>query len=83
MTTHLDFYSRLLALINDAIDKAIEENGEGSALATEMGWFREELGDFQAEISQDIHDLQVDVLAGVQVFGPDRRGGEAVDHDVQ
>lgn len=43
-------------LINDAIDQALEENKD-ARFAEEMGWFREELGDFQFALTRPYYDL--------------------------
>ncbi len=45
------------SLLNDAIDQAIKEDSSGNGLATELGWFREELGDFQFALTRPYYDL--------------------------
>ena len=44
-------------LVNDAIDQQIESLGAGSDAAKELGWFREELGDFQFALTRPYFDL--------------------------
>ncbi|HQU53282.1 MAG TPA: thiamine pyrophosphate-dependent enzyme, partial [Saprospiraceae bacterium] len=44
-------------LIQDAIDQAISESANGNGLAQELGWFREELGDFQFALTRPYFDL--------------------------
>jgi pyruvate-ferredoxin/flavodoxin oxidoreductase len=44
-------------LINEAIDQTINENGGGNGLATELEWFREELGEFNFALTRPYYDL--------------------------
>ncbi|MCB0846121.1 MAG: 2-oxoacid:acceptor oxidoreductase family protein, partial [Bacteroidetes bacterium] len=44
-------------LINDAIDQMISEDASGNGMATEMEWFREELGDFNFALTRPYYDL--------------------------
>ncbi|GAB5554076.1 MAG: hypothetical protein Sapg2KO_36670 [Saprospiraceae bacterium] len=44
-------------LINEVIDQGIEENGPKSDYSKELGWFREELGDFQFALTRPYYDL--------------------------
>ncbi len=50
-------------LMQDAIDQAIETSGN-QQLAEEMGWFREELGDFQFALTRPYYDLPEKKNAG-------------------
>ncbi|MFY0627451.1 MAG: 2-oxoacid:acceptor oxidoreductase family protein [Reichenbachiella sp.] len=43
-------------LLQDAIDKAIEE-GNDEDISKELGWFREELGDFKFALTRPYYDL--------------------------
>ncbi len=44
-------------LINEAIDQVLEQEKKGSPLSVELGWFREELGDFQFALTRPYYDL--------------------------
>jgi pyruvate-ferredoxin/flavodoxin oxidoreductase len=44
-------------LIQDVIDQTISEDGSGNGLTKEMGWFREELGDFKFALTRPYYDL--------------------------
>ncbi|MFT4736500.1 MAG: pyruvate-ferredoxin/flavodoxin oxidoreductase [Cyclobacteriaceae bacterium] len=43
--------------IQDAIDQVIKENGSNTDMQQELGWFREELGDFQFALTRPYFDL--------------------------
>ncbi|WKV11416.1 2-oxoacid:acceptor oxidoreductase family protein [Marivirga harenae] len=43
--------------IQEAIDQMIEENKDQTDMAQELGWFREELGDFQFALTRPYYDL--------------------------
>ncbi|MFD2200422.1 2-oxoacid:acceptor oxidoreductase family protein [Shivajiella indica] len=44
-------------LINEAIDEVISQEKKDSLLATELEWFRDELGDFQFALTRPYYDL--------------------------
>ncbi|MGD7036161.1 2-oxoacid:acceptor oxidoreductase family protein [Alkalicoccus sp. WONF2802] len=44
-------------MVNEAIDAAIEQESKDSLLATELQWFRDELGDFQFSLTRPYYDL--------------------------
>ncbi|MCL6261491.1 2-oxoacid:acceptor oxidoreductase family protein [Aquiflexum sp. TKW24L] len=44
-------------LINEAIDQVLETEAKDSLLRMELGWFREELGDFQFALTRPYYDL--------------------------
>lgn len=44
-------------LLQDAIDQAIEEAGDNPKLIEELGWFREELGEFAFSLTRPYYDL--------------------------
>ncbi|MCS4435207.1 2-oxoacid:acceptor oxidoreductase family protein [Aquiflexum gelatinilyticum] len=44
-------------LINEAIDQVLETEKKDSLLRVELGWFREELGDFQFALTRPYYDL--------------------------
>ncbi|SMD42290.1 pyruvate-ferredoxin/flavodoxin oxidoreductase [Aquiflexum balticum DSM 16537] len=44
-------------LINEAIDEVIAQEKKDSQLSTELGWFRDELGDFQFALTRPYYDL--------------------------
>jgi len=44
-------------LIQDAIDQMIEENKDKKEMVTELGWFRDELGDFKFALTRPYYDL--------------------------
>ncbi|WP_241143007.1 2-oxoacid:acceptor oxidoreductase family protein [Cognataquiflexum rubidum] len=44
-------------LINEAIDNVLETEAKDSLLRMELGWFREELGDFQFALTRPYYDL--------------------------
>lgn len=44
-------------LMQDAIDQAIDEAGDNQKLAEELGWFREELGEFEFSLTRPYYDL--------------------------
>jgi pyruvate-ferredoxin/flavodoxin oxidoreductase len=44
-------------LINEAIDQVLETEKKDSLLRIELGWFREELGDFQFALTRPYYDL--------------------------
>ena len=52
-----DSHATVNNLINDAIDQAISEGGSGNGLATELEWFREELGEFNFTLTRPYYDL--------------------------
>lgn len=44
-------------LINEALDHVLENEKKDSLLRIELGWFREELGDFQFALTRPYYDL--------------------------
>lgn len=44
-------------LINDAIDITLNESKNDNGLAQELGWFRDELGDFQFSLTRPYYDV--------------------------
>lgn len=44
-------------LINEAVDQVLETEAKDSLLRMELGWFREELGDFQFALTRPYYDL--------------------------
>lgn len=44
-------------LINEALDQVLETEAKDSLLRMELGWFREELGDFQFALTRPYYDL--------------------------
>jgi pyruvate-ferredoxin/flavodoxin oxidoreductase len=44
-------------MINEAIDEVLAQEIKGSPLSIELGWFREELGDFQFALTRPYYDL--------------------------
>ncbi len=54
---HKDNGATVNSLIQDAIDETIKENDNGNGFAKEMGWFREELGDFQFALTRPYFDV--------------------------
>lgn len=44
-------------LVHEAVDHLIAEQPKGSAVATELGWFKEELGEFQFALTRPYYEL--------------------------
>jgi pyruvate-ferredoxin/flavodoxin oxidoreductase len=44
-------------MINEAIDEVLAQEIKGSPLSIELGWFHEELGDFQFALTRPYYDL--------------------------
>ncbi len=44
-------------LIHEVIDTTIQEEGKGNGLAKELGWFKDELGDFQFALTRPYFDV--------------------------
>lgn len=44
-------------LVHEAVDNWIAEEPKGSVLAKELGWFKEELGEFQFALTRPYYDL--------------------------
>ncbi len=44
-------------LVHDAIDLLVKESGNTNGLAQEMGWFKEELGDFKFALTRPYFDV--------------------------
>jgi pyruvate-ferredoxin/flavodoxin oxidoreductase len=51
------------SLIQDAIDMAVEASDNGQRLCKELGWFREELGDFKFALTRPYFDLHEKIRA--------------------
>lgn len=43
--------------IHNAIDMTLSQNGEGDGFSKELGWFKEELGDFKFALTRPYYDL--------------------------
>ncbi len=44
-------------LIHEVIDTTIQDEGKGNGLAKELGWFKDELGDFQFALTRPYFDV--------------------------